>query len=76
MTSHITFYKQSGAMTDTEIKEVDRAVVGYVNADYSVRDRLLEDGTLQLIDLETEDEDEVIAIFENSGWQVWPPEVA
>lgn len=72
MTSVLTFYHSTRVLTREENIQISRCIAGFVNAPYEVRDKLLEDGTLDLIEIETEDdEDKVIQIFANSDYSLW-----
>lgn len=72
MTVGLTFYKSSRPLTSEEYTAIDRCITGYVNADYELRDRLLESGVLQLFEMETEDDEDIaIAAFNAIGWKGW-----
>lgn len=72
MTSVLTFYHATRELTRDESVQLSRCIAGFVNARYEIRDKLLEDGTLDIIEIETEDdEDKVIQIFEHSGYKLW-----
>lgn len=72
MTSVLTFYKSTRQLSDKEKSTLSACIAGVCTAKYELRDQLLEDGTLDIIEIETEDDEStIIKIFENSGYFIW-----